>query len=318
MGTGTTESVGASASHAGGRRASRARMLARRCFGKLNLPVVLVLGVYAYCYETTKAFAFQTGFHGRASELVFGLTSALGVVMYACTVFRDPGRVPGDYSPSVETGGDGLIEAKRKGGGHRFCQKCERHKPPRTHHCRVCKRCVLRMDHHCVWVNNCVGHFNYKSFFLFLFYATVSLAQAVYYLGTFARDEIFSAHGHQLDDGKTVGLVVGCLVVTTALALAIGGLFAWHVRLVINNKTTIEHYEGVRSKFNNIPTVVEHPYSLGLLANLREILGRNVLLWLWPGCKISGDGTRFANIMEMSRQRWENTVRRKEGELTVI
>ncbi len=55
-----------------------------------------------------------------------------------------------------------------QGGEARYCQKCKRHKPPRTHHCRQCDRCVLRMDHHCVWLNNCVGHRNYKAFFLFL------------------------------------------------------------------------------------------------------------------------------------------------------
>ena len=55
-----------------------------------------------------------------------------------------------------------------QGGEPRYCQKCKRHKPPRTHHCRQCDRCVLRMDHHCVWLNNCVGHRNYKAFFLFL------------------------------------------------------------------------------------------------------------------------------------------------------
>ena len=31
-----------------------------------------------------------------------------------------------------------------QGGEVRYCQKCCKPKPPRTHHCKVCKRCVLR------------------------------------------------------------------------------------------------------------------------------------------------------------------------------
>lgn len=296
-------------------RRVRARYFARRCVQKLNLPVVLVVVVYGAVYETTMKYAFETGRHGAVGEAAFACTAALGAVMYACTVMRDPGRVPSDYVPRVEEG-DALVEAKRKGGGFRYCQKCERHKPPRTHHCRVCKRCVLRMDHHCVWVNNCVGHYNYKSFFLFLLYATVSLAQSVYYLSDYARDEVFASTGT-----ASVGAAAAstaCLIFACALAIALTGLFFWHVRLVLHNKTTIEHYEGVRSRHNTIPTVVEHPYSLGVVANLREILGRNVLLWFTPGCKITGDGTRYPNVLEMSRQRWDRTVRKKEGELTVL
>ena len=55
-----------------------------------------------------------------------------------------------------------------QGGEARFCTKCERHKPPRAHHCRLCRRCVLRMDHHCPWINGCVGHGNYRVFLQFL------------------------------------------------------------------------------------------------------------------------------------------------------
>jgi palmitoyltransferase ZDHHC3/7/25 len=294
------------------RRGARTRAFVRRCIGKLNLPVILVLVVYAYVYKMTMRYGFgerspaSSGQPGAFAEGIFVITAGLGWVMYACTVLRDPGKVPSDYAPCVESGGGGgsgemFVETKRKGGGHRFCQKCERHKPPRTHHCRVCKRCVLRMDHHCVWVNNCVGHYNYKSFFLFLAYTTMALAQAVYHLGTFSRDEIFSPHGSAVDDFMTTSLVTMSLCLALALTVAIALLFLWHVRLVVNNKTTIEHYEGVRSKYNNIPHVIEHPYSLGVHANVREILGRNAVLWCTPGCKISGDGTRFTSILEISR-----------------
>lgn len=305
-----------------GKFANRARMAMRRGIGKVNACVAVVCAAFALVYACVCETAFAgraRGVQGRSSaEWVFRATTAIAGAMYACTVMRDPGRVPVEYEPNVEDDGGGVVETKKKGGGRRFCQKCERYKPPRTHHCRVCKRCVLRMDHHCVWVNNCVGHYNYKSFFLFLAYTTLALTQATYHLGVFARDEIFSENGSAANDLKTTTVAMTCLVVTFALNVALAFLFLWHVRLVINNKTTIEHYEGVTAKHSNIPQIIEHPYSLGVVANLREILGRNIILWFAPGCKISGDGTRFASILEMGRVAFEAHASKREGQLSVI
>ena len=59
-----------------------------------------------------------------------------------------------------------------------------------------------------------------------------------------------------------------------------------------------------------------HPYSLGVRGNLREILGRRVLCWLWPGCKVNGDGLAFANINDFAT--WKSVKTQREAELALL
>lgn len=63
----------------------------------------------------------------------------------------------------------------------RWCTTCEKPKPALSHHCSVCGVCVLCMDHHCPWVNRCVGFYNYRYFYLFLFWLTIGCGWAVWF-----------------------------------------------------------------------------------------------------------------------------------------
>lgn len=65
------------------------------------------------------------------------------------------------------------ITVKRSTGNRRWCSKCNAPKPDRCHHCSQCGTCVLKMDHHCPWLmDRCIALRNYKSFLLFLLYAS--------------------------------------------------------------------------------------------------------------------------------------------------
>lgn len=47
--------------------------------------------------------------------------------------------------------------------------------PPRTYHCKYCGECVLRLDHHCKWIGTCIGFTNFKFYWQFLLYASLSM-----------------------------------------------------------------------------------------------------------------------------------------------
>jgi palmitoyltransferase len=111
---------------------TRLRRVPRALFAKLSLPVVSVLGVVSFIYGSTvdtlaKWAAASDPTRGAellsfgslsAHECAFKATTALGALMYACTVYRDPGSVPAGYAPDPESSlaHGGVVELKRKGG----------------------------------------------------------------------------------------------------------------------------------------------------------------------------------------------------------
>ncbi|XP_024516801.1 probable protein S-acyltransferase 16 isoform X2 [Selaginella moellendorffii] len=268
----------------------------------LSLPVAVVLMLVGFVYYTVVFLVLDPWLdlataNGLANALAFTATTLMALVSYALAILRDPGEIPSSYLPDVEDSQQApLQEVKRKGGDLRYCQKCRVYKPPRAHHCRVCKRCVLRMDHHCLWINNCVGHNNYKSFFLFVLYITSACIYSLVVLGFHAVDEFERALEVVAveDDAAIVQpvkasvataslLKIICGIVVIPLSVALSGLLVWHIYLSLHNRTTIEYYEGVRAKWlAHTSGPYSHPYDLGALSNILVVLGPKASCWFCP------------------------------------
>ncbi|RWR95404.1 putative protein S-acyltransferase 16 isoform X1 [Cinnamomum micranthum f. kanehirae] len=264
----------------------------------VSLPILLVLSAIFFLYYTTVFVVIDEWLGlksspGLMNAIFFTFLAFMSLYTYAIAIVRDPGHVPSSFVPDIEDPDSPIHEIKRKGGDLRYCQKCSHHKPPRAHHCRVCRRCVLRMDHHCVWINNCVGHANYKVFFVFVLYSvTAGIHSLVLLVGSAAYD----VHRDQQQSGssfKTPYVICGVLLVPLTVALSI--LLGWHIYLILHNKTTIEYHEGVRAMWlaEKVGNVYRHPYDLGVYENLVSVLGPNILSWICPTSRHIGSGLRF-------------------------
>ncbi|PKA64900.1 putative S-acyltransferase [Apostasia shenzhenica] len=262
----------------------------------LTLPIILVLVVIGYIYYVTVFGVIErwlglTTAAGVGNAVGFSVLALMCLSTYAIAVLRDPGSVPPSFIPDIEDPDARVHEVKRKGGDLRYCQKCSHYKPPRAHHCRVCKRCVLKMDHHCTWINNCVGHANYKVFFVFVLYSVIACFHSQAVLLGFAYD----IHKGQIPERGYINMLhIICGILLFPLTLALSVLLGWHTYLILQNKTTIEHYEGVRAMWlaKKAGNAYEHPYDLGTYENLTSVLGPNIFCWICPSSYI-GSGLYF-------------------------
>ncbi|XP_027072358.1 probable protein S-acyltransferase 16 isoform X1 [Coffea arabica] len=291
---------------------------------RFSFHVCVIVAAIVYIYFST-VFIFIDQWFGLGSSpgllnaAVFTCLALMCVYTYALAIFTDPGRIPASYVPDVEDADTPMHEIKRKGGDLRYCQKCALHKPPRAHHCRVCNRCVLRMvclvyllfmpflecpgyclkvlplefkDHHCVWLNNCVGHANYKTFFIFIVYAVVS---CIYSLVLLCGSLTVDMTDEEQNEGffRAAYVISGLLLVPLTLALTI--FMFWHVYLILQYKTTIEYHEGVRAMWlaEKGGYLYSHPYDLGAYENMISVLGPNIFCWVCPTSEQIGSGLRF-------------------------
>ncbi|KFD46231.1 DHHC zinc finger domain protein [Trichuris suis] len=69
--------------------------------------------------------------------------------------------------------------------GTKFCSACQATVPKLCHHCPLCNYCVFKRDHHCFFMGGCVGFGNQRHFIVFLFWALIGAAYALYMTTSF-------------------------------------------------------------------------------------------------------------------------------------
>jgi DHHC palmitoyltransferase len=157
------------------------------------------------------------------------------------------------------------------------CKKCNKSKPPRSHHCSVCNKCVLKMDHHCPWIHNCLGLRNHGYFLLFLLYLDLGCI----FFTIFSFPVLIST------DKNT--LLITSFTICSMFSLIILGFGGWHWYLAVKGTTTIEYFDTKRPN-----------YSKGSWKkNLQVVFGSEISLKLFLPhiIKLSYDGSNWPDTI---------------------
>lgn len=278
------------------------------------LPVVFVFVTIAFLFFSYLNFHIVPMIAQRADpdrqwrgfvELgVFIYITSLFVVSYVLSIIVHPGEIPDNdkqwqYSTSsldqltpdwIPAG----LQEMKKSGERRHCKWCWKYKPDRCHHCRVCKSCILKMDHHCPWIYNCVGFGNYKYFFLLLLYAVLDTHLIVWTTIESTRRCIMDPLNTEL---TTMFFIFFTETLAFFLSVLVTVFFGFHCWLMSKAMTTIEFCEKSTPKKDGQNAFLgrseQSVYDLGLVGNIRAVLGNNWILWFFPIGLPTGDGLNF-------------------------
>ena len=227
-----------------------------------------------------------SSFKKNFSLFIFNPLAIMTVITHLLSMFKSPGYVPIPFTSSPDN--SKLPDLSNNNNEIRndiiYCKKCQNPRPPRAHHCKICKKCTLKMDHHCHWVANCVGYYNQKNFYQFLFYSTfgdiVGFFLLIHSFINCNKDiksnvpqnvKINSPFELVYYMWTPIQLLISSLC-ALAMSLGIGTLYYKQTKMLLNNQTTIE-----KKMFENWR---ECPYyEPNQMKNFESVMGSNICQW---------------------------------------
>ena len=266
-----------------------------------NVPIIKklalswqIIPVYFVVFEVTYSVNHYILFNQYESSIkkyiscfLFNPLSLMTIITHLRSMFNSPGYVPIPFTQYESSKLPDITISQRSNNESRndlYCNKCQNPRPPRSHHCKVCKKCTLKMDHHCHWIANCVGYYNQKNFYQFLFYSTFGDL-----VGFFLLINSFINCNKDIKGNVPQGVVINSpfvlayymwtpiqLLISSLCALSmtlgIGTLFYKQTKMLLNNQTTID--KKMYENWRNSPF-----YEPNKCKSFKSVLGNSIFSW---------------------------------------
>ena len=225
------------------------------------------------------------------AKIFFEPLAILTLITHILSMFKNPGYVPIPFKPSsnyyeinnnIRGNSNNTLLQDRNDF---FCKKCNNPRPLRAHHCRICGKCTLKMDHHCHWIANCVGYYNQKNFYQFLFYSTFGDFIGFFLLVIRFCDCKLSIKENVPKDEKIqspltliyylwepINIMIAILC-SLAMTISIGTLFYKQTWMLLLNQTTID--KKLYENWENSPFYEENKEK-----NFNSVMGNSFKEWI--------------------------------------